>query len=144
MSNFKPNIVIDTNVFFAAIRSPRGASFQLLQLIGRGLFEIHISVPLILEHESIPKRHLDELSITAQDIDDLVDYICSVAYPHEIYFTWRPFLSDPDDEFVLEVAVAAGCNAIISFNKKDFRNIDRFNLKVLTPAEFLYEIGVIK
>jgi predicted nucleic acid-binding protein len=45
-------IVIDTNVFLAALRSPRGASYQVLRLLGRGDFAIHLSVPLVLEYES--------------------------------------------------------------------------------------------
>lgn len=139
-----PQIVIDTNVFYAATYSPSGASFQLLNLIGQGLFEIHVSVPLILEYESTAKRQLATLPITAQDIDLLIDYICSVAKSHEIYFLWRPFLSDPKDEMVLELAVTAQCDAIITFNKRDFRGCEKFGVRLLTPVELLREIGVIQ
>ena len=106
-------IVIDTNVVLAGLRSPRGASYQVLTLLGRDLFDVHISVPLILEYESVAVRHLDNLPISSSDVDDVLDYICRVGVAHEIYYTWRPFLSDPDDDMVLEVAVASGSAAIV-------------------------------
>lgn len=139
-----PQIVVDTNVFYAAIYSPSGASFQLLNLIGQDFFEIHVSVPLILEYESTAKKQLTNLPITAQDIDLLIDYICSVAKAHEIYYLWRPFLSNPKDEMVLELAVNARCDAIVTFNKRDFRGCDKFGVRLLTPVELLREIGVIQ
>jgi predicted nucleic acid-binding protein len=42
---------------------------------------------------------------------------------------------------VLEVAVAANCSAIVTYNKRDFRGAEEFGLRVLTPREFLQEIG---
>ena len=137
-------IVIDTNVVLAGLRSPRGASYQVLTLLGRDLFDVHISVPLILEYESVAVRHLDDLPISNSDLDDVLDYICRVGVAHEIYYTWRPFLSDPDDDMVLEVAVASGSAAIVTFNKHDFRGCERFGLRLLTPAELLKEIGVLQ
>jgi hypothetical protein len=45
---------------------------------------------------------------------------------------------------VLELAVAAGCDAIVTFNKRDFKGIEKFGLRVLDPRELLSEIGVLK
>ncbi|MGI9175166.1 MAG: PIN domain-containing protein [Rhodothermales bacterium] len=42
-------IVIDTNVTVAGLRSRRGYAFQLLSLVDTGHFEINLSVPLVLE-----------------------------------------------------------------------------------------------
>jgi predicted nucleic acid-binding protein len=44
-----PQIVIDTNVLVAGLNSNRGAAFRLLSLVGTGRFDIHLSVPLVLE-----------------------------------------------------------------------------------------------
>lgn len=137
-------IVIDTNVLFASLRSPRGASYQVLRLLGQGFFEVHISVPLVLEYESTAMRHLDDLPVTKSDVGAVLDYICQVATAHEIYFIWRPFLDDPGDDMVLEVAVASGSDAIVTFNKQDFRGAEQFGLRLLTPLELLHEIGVTK
>ncbi|CBN57890.1 MULTISPECIES: PIN domain-containing protein [Kamptonema] len=51
-----PEIVIDTNVSVAGLRSSRGSAFRLLQLIGTGIFDIHLSVPLVLEYEEVLLR----------------------------------------------------------------------------------------
>lgn len=137
-------IVIDTNVLFAGLRSPKGASYHVLRLLGHGFFDVHISVPLVLEYESTAMRYLDDLPITRSDVDAVLNYICEVAIAHEIYFVWRPFLKDPGDDMVLEVAVASGSDAIVTFNKQDFRGAEQFGLQLLTPGELLREIGVLK
>jgi predicted nucleic acid-binding protein len=65
-------IVIDTNVLIAALRSKRGASHKLLMLLGDEVFTTHVSVPLILEYEGVAKRQLGDISLTEQDIDDII------------------------------------------------------------------------
>lgn len=134
-------IVVDTNVIIAALRSPSGASYRLLELFGRGRFDVHITVPLVLEYESVAVRYLDDLPINRSDVEDVLNYVCRVGVAHEIYYTWRPFLSDPNDDMVLEAAVASGSTVIVTFNKSDFRGSERFGLRLLTPAEILDEIG---
>ena len=136
-------IVIDTNVLVASLRSRRGASFKLVSFLPSNRFSIAISVPLVFEYEDALKR-LESSAITDQDIGDLVDFLCKIGHHQEIFFLWRPFLPDPADDHVLEVAVAAGCDAIVTYNKRDFKGIEKFGLRVLDPRELLSEIGVIK
>jgi putative PIN family toxin of toxin-antitoxin system len=137
-------IVIDTNVLISALRSQQGASFRLLSLIGESsLFEINISVPLILEYEDVTKRYLKEMGLTQKDVSDIIDYLCSVGNRRRIYFLWRPLLKDPKDDMILELAVEAQCDYIITFNKRDFVGIQQFDLQALTPQEFLKIIGEI-
>ncbi|MGH2521679.1 MAG: putative toxin-antitoxin system toxin component, PIN family [Anaerolineales bacterium] len=136
-------IVIDTNVWIAALRSKRGASHKLLSLIDSGKYAANLSVPLILEYEDAAKRLVGEIPLTARDIDDILDYICAVANPHKIYYLWRPFLSDPGDDMILELAVTAGCDFIVTYNQSDFAGIGQFGLIALTPKEFLQKIGVL-
>ena len=136
-------IVIDTNVLVSALRSRRGASFKLVSVLPSDEFSIAISVPLVLEYEDALKR-LESSAITEQDIGNFVDFLCKIGHHQEIFFLWRPFLPDPSDDHVLEVAVAAGCDAIVTYNKRDFKGIERFGLRVFDPREFLSEIGVIK
>lgn len=131
-------VVLDTNVLVAALRSSKGASHRLLRLIDSGKFRLNVSVPLVLEYESAAKRRT---SLSARDVDAVVDYICSVSTHRKVHFLWRPLLTDPQDDMVLELAVAGGCGAIISFNKADFAAARGFGIRILTPAEFLKEIG---
>ena len=136
-------IVIDTNVLVAALRSRRGASFKLVSFLPNDKFSIFLSVPLVLEYEDALMR-LESSAITEQDIRNFVDFLCEIGHHQEIFFLWRPFLPDPSDDHVLEVAVAAGCDAIVTYNKRDFKGIERFGLMILDPRELLSEIGVIR
>lgn len=136
-------IVADTNIFIAALRSNKGASHRLFQLISSGTFELNISVPLILEYESVAKRHQDEIGLASEDIDDIIDHICSKSNEQRIHYLWRPHLKDPKDDMVLELAAAAGCSHIITFNLKDFisSSIDVFGIQAIGPKEFLQLTG---
>ena len=136
-------IVIDTNVLFTALRSSRGASYKLVSLLPSGSFSIAISVPLIIEYEDVLRRGKLHASISEKDISDFLDFLCYVGYRQDIFFLWRPFLPDSSDDLVLEVAVAGGCDAIITDNKRHFKNVEKFGLRILDPKEFLSEIGVI-
>lgn len=138
-----PSVVLDTNVLIAGLQSRRGASFRVLQLVGTGAFELNLSVPLVLEYEEVAKRRARSLGLTVADIDAVLDYLCSVARHRAIFFLWRPFLKDPRDDMVLEVAVEAGCDVIVTFNTRDFAGAERFGLRVCTPREFLQHLGAI-
>jgi putative PIN family toxin of toxin-antitoxin system len=140
----KLEVVIDTNVFYAGLRSQLGASHRLLREIGRNsAFQIHLSVPLVLEYEEVARRNARTLGVIHQDIDDILDYLCSVARLHNVFYLWRPFLPDREDDMLLELAVEAGCNRLITFNLKDFAGIEQFGVKVVGPRELLQEIGVL-
>jgi putative PIN family toxin of toxin-antitoxin system len=137
-----PQIVIDTNIFVSALRSQHGASYKLFILLNSGKFEINLSVPLAIEYEEASKRLVGKKGdLKVSDIDDILDYVCSVAHRRIIYFLWRPFLNDPKDDMVLELAVSAGCEIIVTYNKDDFKGVEQFGIRVLTAQEFLQEIG---
>jgi putative PIN family toxin of toxin-antitoxin system len=134
-----PLVVLDTNVLVSALRSRGGASFAVVERIGAGDFEIAVSVPLVLEYEDAMLRHRGGLS--AGDVRDIVDYVCSVARHHRVFFLWRPLLRDPNDDMVAEVAVAAGAQAIVTHNRRDFLGVEKFGLKIWSPQKLLERIG---
>ena len=138
-----PKIVIDTNVLIAVLRSKREASYLLLSLIDSGKFVVHISVPLVLEYEDVAKRQLSDLILTEQDVNDILDYFCNVAVHQSIFYLWRPVLRDPKDDMVLEVAVAAECEYIVTFNVRDFAGSEQFGIQIIPPKVFLQQIGVL-
>lgn len=137
-------IVLDTNVLITALRSSLGASYKLLTLIGQtNKFEINLSVPLVLEYEEVAKRLSKDIGLSHEDIDDILDYLCAVANKHDIFFLWRPFLRDPKDDMVLELAVEANCDFIVTYNEKDFSGVETFGLTVISPKTFLQQIGAL-
>ena len=134
-------IVLDTSVLVAAWRSRQGASFALVSQLGTGKFELAVSVPLVLEYESALLRNLAPSKLTPRDVRILLDFICSVAQRQDIFFLWRPMLRDPNDDMVAEVAVAAGCDAIITHNVRDFAGVERFKIAIQTPRKFIETLG---
>jgi putative PIN family toxin of toxin-antitoxin system len=132
-------VVLDTNVLVAALRSRRGASFRVVEAIGTGRYNLAVSVPLVLEYEDTMLRHRGSISVEA--IRDIVDYVCSVAKRQEIFYLRRPLLRDPKDDMVAELAVAAGADAIVTHNLRDFGELKNFGIRVHRPRDFLKVIG---
>jgi putative PIN family toxin of toxin-antitoxin system len=139
-----PRVVIDTNVVVAGLRSKRGASFRLLSEVGKGRFEIALSVPLVLEYEDALLRHSDATRLSRADVDAALNYFCSVAHLQQIFYLWRPLLPDPKDDLLLELAVAGRCHAIITFNRRDFVGADKFGVSIMEPGPFLSGLGVLE
>ena len=137
-----PRVVVDTNVVVAGLRSRQGAAFRLLSEIGRGKFEIALSVPLVLEYEDALLRHSATTGLSRKDVEAVLDYYCSVGHLQSIFFLWRPLLPDPKDDLVLELAVAAGCRTVVTYNVKDFRGGESLGVSVQRPGDFLRAIGV--
>jgi len=133
-------VVLDTNVAEAAMRSRRGASFAIISQVGTGRFDIALSVPLVLEYEEVLMRQAGVMKRDPAAVRELLDYFCSVGKRQSIFYLWRPCLPDPRDEMVLELAVAAGCDAIVTHNRRHFRPALQFGVRVLGPAQFLQEI----
>ena len=138
-----PRVVLDTNVLVAGLRSRQGASFRLLDLVGRGKFEIALSVPLVFEYEDALLRHAAVTGLSRRDVDAVLDYFCSVAHLQTIFFLWRPLLPDPKDDLVLELAVAAGCRTVVTYNVRDFRGGESLGVSARRPGPFLKDIGVL-
>ena len=115
----------------------------MLALVGSGHFDISVSVPLVLEYEDVLLRDLGALGLGVRDVRDVIDYLCAVANRQPIFFLWRPHLPDPKDDLVLELAVAAGCDTIVAFNRRDFLGVEKFGIRAITPRDFLIEMGVI-
>ena len=102
-------VVLDTNVLVAAARSREGASFALVSSIPAPDFQICLSVGLYAEWQDVLTRP-DNLppGLSTDDALGFVRYLAGQAHLQEIHFLWRPFLPDPNDDMVLELAFAAG------------------------------------
>lgn len=129
---------MDTSVLVAASRSRNGASFEVVQRIPDRQFQIAISVGLYTEWRAVMSRseHLPS-GTTSEDAQGFLRYLASTAYLTDVHYLWRPFLRDPNDDLVLECAVAAGASHIVTHNLRDFAGVQRFGLAAITPADLL-------
>ncbi len=131
-------IVLDTSVLVAAARSRNGASYQLLAMLPSQEFTLALTVPLYTEWQAVLTRpeHLPRGATTELALG-FIRYLASIAHLQDVHFLWRPFLRDPDDDMVLECAVASGSTCIVTHNVRDFRRVDSLGLNAITPADFL-------
>ena len=134
-------VVLDTNVLLSGLRSKNGASYRLLEKIPEGHIKLAISVPLMLEYETVLCKNLRQLKLSRQDIDDFLDYFCSIAEHTKIYYLWRPFLKDPYDDHLLEVSVASKSAYIVTYNTKDFVGVEQFGIHAVAPDFILTKLG---
>jgi predicted nucleic acid-binding protein len=105
--------------------------------VGDHRWRINLSVPLILEYEQTLKRVCPAATLSGNDIDGVMHFLCANANLRSIFFLWRPLLSDPKDDFVLELAVESRADFLITFNTRDFVGAERFGIRVISPREFL-------
>jgi len=135
--------VLDTNVVIAAMRSPAGASAELLRMARRAEVRLLVNVALALEYEATCQlaEHRLAAKLNLHEAGVFVDGVLAMAEPVETHFMWRPQLRDPADELVLEAAVNGQAAAIITFNRRDFGAVPaRFGIAVLMPAEAIRRI----
>ena len=92
-------IVMDTSVLICALRSRRGASFELLRTIGGRRWQLHLSTALLLEYEAVARREAQAFWLQSERVKDVLDCISGRAQEHAVSFLWRPFLSDPGRRF---------------------------------------------
>ncbi len=138
------NAVIDTNIWVSALRSNKGAAYALISKLPMQEFVFHLSVPLYMEYQDVLTRPENMTGGNSkEDILAFLRYICKMACHQKIFYLWRPWLKDPKDDMVLELAVASQCEYIITYNLKDFMNIQSFGIKAVTPKEFLSIIGEV-
>lgn len=138
-------VIIDTNVLVAALRSIHGASFRLLKLLQNKdkRFKINVSTSIILEYEAVLKREIHRQGKDISIIDKFIDDIVSEANRYQVFYLLRSHLKDADDDFILELAFSSSADYIITYNTNNFNKAKSFAVNVIKPKEFLQKIGEI-
>jgi predicted nucleic acid-binding protein len=99
-----------------------------------------------VEYEATCTRaeHLLASGWQAKDMTDFLDALAGLVEHTEIHYMWRPQVRDAADDMVLEAAVNAMVDAIVSFNTKDFGDApERFGIEVLLPRDALARVRAL-
>ena len=109
-------IVMDTDTIVAALRSPAGASAEILRCARRGELLLAASVSLFMEYEAVCLRpeHAQAAGLNTRQVGVFLDGLAQLVEPVEVHFLWRPQLRDPADELVLEAAVNGSATALVT------------------------------
>lgn len=137
-------VVLDTSVLATAFRSREGASFVILREVRRRRL-IPLATPsLFLEYEEVLKRpeQRDASGLSLAEVDRVLNVLAIAIEPVEVHLRWRPQLRDADDELVLEAAINARADALVTYNVRDFQvAASRFGIRIARPAELLKELS---
>ena len=71
--------VLDTNVLVAGLRSQRGASHELLNLLRAGQRTLVLSNTVLGEYHEILHREAEALGLSHTDADAYLDVLCALA-----------------------------------------------------------------
>jgi len=137
-------IVIDTNVFVAAMRTndrTGSASRAVLRAALDGKFVPIFGNALWLEYEDLLGRPVWTQSTSPDERLAVMKALAAVGRWVSIYYGWRPNLPDEKDNFLIELAVAGNARAIVTHNVKDLQRGQLVwpDLHILTPADFMEE-----
>ena len=133
--------VIDTNVLVGALLSGSGSNRKVIEQSFRRKVQPQIANALYLEYEDVFERStiLEKCLLTPEERSQFLDDFLSICRWNELYYMWRPNLKDEGDNHIIELAVAAGANYVVTNNVRDFRAAElRFDeIHIVTPIQLL-------
>ncbi|HIJ86408.1 MAG TPA: putative toxin-antitoxin system toxin component, PIN family [Desulfuromonadales bacterium] len=136
--------LIDTCVLVSALRSSSGASHIVLKAVLNGALPILMHYKLLTEYRSVLFRpeQLHVIPQTENEIERLLAYLVAIATESKVRYLWRPNLSDPSDDFVLEIAVSGQPSTIVTHNTKDFERGNLYfpDIMICSPQYIVREV----
>jgi putative PIN family toxin of toxin-antitoxin system len=131
-------IVLDTNVVVSGILRPFGKPAMILRLVAAGRIRCAYDLRLLTEYRNVldrPKFGFSENQVKEFLTQMEEEGLPVVAGPLAIR------IPDPDDHPFLEVALAAGAEALVTGNKKHFPKGEYRRVVIVSPLEFLEQWG---
>ena len=137
--SIRVTVLLDTDVVVAALRSEGEASRQVRRRVLEGRHVPVFGNALWLEYEDLLGRPVWTDPTTVDERLQILGALARAGRWVTLYYGWRPNLPDEADNHLIELAFAAGAQAIVTHNIRDVgRGELRWQtLEVLTPAQFL-------
>lgn len=137
------DLVIDTNVFVRALRTVKDGSIarRVIRRCLKGDYCPLFGVALFNEYDDVIKRnHLFADGATQSgDRETVLAALANAGRWVQVYYDWRPNLTDEGDNHLIELAIAGGARAIVTYNVRDLTGGElKFpGLEILTPKQCL-------
>lgn len=132
-------VVLDTNVIVSALLTSSGSPAKIIDLWEKNEFEVTVSIQLLheLEHTLTYPKINNYLKWSRQAIAFFLEHYAKFANVVDPQFELEIIENDPDDNRVLECAVAGGASYIVTgdnhlLNLKEYQGI-----MILPPVGFL-------
>ncbi len=139
-----PIAVVDTNIFIGACLGV-GAPNRVIAAALENQFTPVMGVALFSEYEAVLSREalFRGSRLNANERSELLDIFLAKCRWTRVYYGWRPNLRDETDNHLIELAIAAGANRIVTRNMRDFAKPQlRFDsTQAISPQDFLKELA---
>ncbi len=126
-------VVLDTNIFISSVFW-EGSSYKVVKKAINQEIIVFISDEIIKEIRKVLAR---DFSLGKQEIDDIVNSVAYFTHPIKPKEKVEVIKEDPDDDRILECAMACRAKFIISYNKHLLKLKTFKGIKIVTPEEFL-------
>lgn len=127
-------IVLDTNVLVSALFHPLGAPARVLDLVLARQVALALDHRIFTEYQDV--LHRPEFGFPGARVGEVLDFLWRAAERVQAP-DLRIDVPDPADVMFIEVAVAAGADALVTGNTKHFPPRQRHEVNVLSPRAFL-------
>ena len=130
-------VVFDTNVFVAAVTSREGVCARLLLDARSGRYRLVASPMLLDELSAVLVRPKFRRYLSVEEARRFVEVIRKLAdIVDDPPDGEEPITDDPDDDFLVVLAEAAGADVLVS-GDPHLTTLQRPGLTVMTPGSFL-------
>ena len=137
-------IVLDTNVLVAALLRGGGSARAVVRACLKADLQAVLGPALLAEYDDVLGRDplFASSALSAAERNEVFEGFLNRCRWVEVFYAWRPNLPDEADNHLIELAVAAQADAIVTRNLRDVaRGELKFpGLKVLTPEQCLAQL----
>ncbi|MDP9403412.1 MAG: putative toxin-antitoxin system toxin component, PIN family [Actinomycetota bacterium] len=133
-------VVIDVNVLVSATLSGTGASAQLIEALRGGRPTAFASDKLIPELGDVLRRGRFRRYLSLDEVEEYVTEIGGLCRPADDPDEVPEVVRDPDDDYLVALAVASGVYAIVS-GDLDLREAIGLPVEVLAAREAVSRLG---
>ncbi|MCC7461787.1 MAG: putative toxin-antitoxin system toxin component, PIN family [Gammaproteobacteria bacterium] len=134
-------LVIDSNVWIAAVISPAGTARQLVDTVLDHDIDVLMSESTFAELVSRLDRRKFDRYREPESWNSFLTALVELALWHEDAGTAAGTSRDADDDKFLALAVAGPADAIISGDRDLLELVSHEGIPILTPAQFLQRLS---
>jgi putative PIN family toxin of toxin-antitoxin system len=128
------NVTADTNVLISALVYRRGKPYQLLQMATAGDINLTVSEDIVAEMAEVLVR---KFKASEQEVAEAIAIVRDAARIVRPSVTLDVVKDDPDDNRIVECAVSAGSDFIVT-GDKDLLRMGRYDsIRILNVSDFL-------
>ena len=127
-------VTFDTNVYISALNFSRGKPRQLLQLAMDGAVHVAISDAIMQEFLRVMREKFNATPVDLQEAQAIIAGCTERVAPTEVLDVVK---DDPDDNRIVECAVASGSDCIVTGDNHLLRLGEYAGIKIIRVSDFL-------